>query len=217
MEEKRTEVNSFERAIADARAEIAKPALSPQGAIDAVLRIAHEQCQVDPAHADRAAGYVNEFRDAAVAALKSFRYGDLENAITHFCHQMRYSRLQVAPVPPDPNRPEAVSAWLRPHGWSSLEIECVLDQLRASDGTITAADYESVTIAGRVHSRDRLRLWAKPASAGGPWWDEQAWQAQWPKIEPVVEAAERRADDDEIPGAPGWRYDAKLGRAVKVA
>jgi hypothetical protein len=93
----------------------------------------------------------------------------------------------------------------------------VLDQLRASDGTITAADYESVTIAGRVHSRDRLRLWAKPASAGGPWWDEQAWQAQWPKIEPVVEAAERRADDDEIPGAPGWRYDAKLGRAVKVA
>jgi hypothetical protein len=208
--------NAFQKAIADARAEIATPGLSPQGAVDAVLRIAHEQCHIDPAHAERAAGYVNEFRDAAVAALKGFRYADLEKAITHFFHEMRYTGLQVAPIPPDPNSPEAVSARLRPHGWSSLEIECVLDQLRATCGTISAADFESVTISGRVHSRERLRNWAKPASAGGPWWDEQAWQGQWPKIEPVVQATEPRADD-EISGAPGWRYNAKLGRAVKVA
>jgi hypothetical protein len=103
MEEKRTEANSFARAITAARAEVAKPGLSPQGAVDAVLRIAHEQCHVDPAHAERAAGYVNEFRDAAVAALKGFHYADLEKAITHFYHEMRYSGLQVAPIPEEPN------------------------------------------------------------------------------------------------------------------
>jgi hypothetical protein len=180
------------------------------------LRIAQEQCHVDPAHAERAAGYVNEFREAAVAALKAFRYSELEKAITHFFHQMRFTGLQVAPVPEDPNSLEAVTRWLRPHGWSSLEIECALDQLRATGGTITAADFESVTISGRVHSRERLRDWAKPAWArdGGPWWDESKWQAQWPTIAPVVQAEERPVDD----GLPaGWRYDSAARRAVRIA
>jgi hypothetical protein len=207
--------NPFERAIAEARAEIAKQELSPQGAIDAVLRIALEKCPVHEAHAERAVGFVNEFRKSAVEALKTLHYSELEKATVHFNHQMRFSGLQTAPIPEDPNSVESVGAWLRPHGWSSMEIDCAVEQIRASGGTISAADFESITISGRVHSRERLRDWAKPKAAGGPWWDDQVWQAQWPEIRPVVQAAERRVEDGDVPGAPGWRYDASLGRAVR--
>ncbi len=218
MEEaKRTEGNAFERAIAEARLEIAQPELSPQGAVDRVLRSALEACAVHPVHAEQAAAFVAEFRKAAVQALKELRYSDLEQAKTHFFHQMRFSGLSTAPVPDDPSSIDTVVAWLRPHGWSPAEIECARRQLRADSGSITAADYQSVTISGRVHSRERLRLWDKPAyAANNPWFDEAVWLGQWPEIKPpVAEKPEQRVEDDDVPGAPGWRYDAKLGRAVR--
>jgi hypothetical protein len=216
--EKRTEGNAFERAIADARAEIAKPELTPQGALDAVLRTALDKCEVHPAHAERAAGFVNEFRNAAVAALKTFAYSALEKAISDFYQQMRFSGLQTAPIPEDPSSYEAIAAWLLPHGWSGEEIACVRQQILSGGGTISAADYESVTIGGRVHLRERLRTWDKPGwAANSPWWDEAAWAAKWPKIEPPAaqQAAERPAVDQGLPA--GWRYDASLRRAVRVA
>ncbi len=206
--------NAFERAIADARTDVAKPELSPQGAVDAILRTAFEHCEVHPAHAERAAGFVKEFREAAVAALKAFRYAELEKAITHFYHEMQYSGLQVAPIPEDPNSYEAVAAWLLRHGWVAEEIACVRQQLHADGGTITAVDHQSVTISGRVHSRERLRLWDKPKWANdNPWWDDARWAAKWPKIEPPAAQAAERPVDDGLPA--GWRYDQALGRAVR--
>ena len=216
MENTTIEQNAYERAIADGRAEIAKPECSPQGAIDRILRIALETCPVHPVHAEQAAGFVAEFTKAAAQALKDLRYPDLEQAKTHFFHQMRYSGLSSAPIADDPSSVDTVVAWLRPHGWSPAEIDCARQQLRADGGSITAATFDSVTISGRVHSRERLRLWDKPAyAANNPWWDEAAWLGQWPEIKPVAENPEQRVDDDDVPGAPGWRYDATLGRAVR--
>lgn len=204
MEEGKTiEGNAFQRAIADGRAEVAKPECSPQGAIDGILRIALDTCLVHPVHAEQAAAFVSEFVKAAVQALKELHYSDLEQAKTHFFHQMRYSGLSTAPLPDDPSSVETVIAWLHPHGWSAAEIECARQQIRADGGAITAATFKCVTINGRVHSRERLRLWAKPKyAADNPWFDEAAWLGQWPEIKPpVAENPGQRVDDDDVLGA----------------
>jgi hypothetical protein len=171
---------------------------------------------VHSAHAERAAGFVNEFREAAVAALKGLQYSELEKAKTHFYHQLQYSGLSAAPIPEDPNSYEACAAWLLPHGWSGEEIGCVRQQLRLDGGTITAADYQSVTISGRVHSRERLRMWDKPKWADdNPWWDNARWAEKWPTIQPPAAQEAERPVDDGLPAS--WRYNPALRRAVRVA
>lgn len=212
-EEKSQAANPFGAAIADARAEIASPKLSPQGCLDATLAI---EWNVHPSKYGQAVQFVAEFRKAAVDALRHFDYPGVQRIIEKFHRDMRFSGLSASVVPEDPNRKEAVTNWLRPHGWSSAEIECAIQQLRASGGgTITAADFESVTIGGRVHSRERLRLWAKPQyAADNPWFDESAWAAQWPEIKRPAEQEEEKPPVDGLPA--GWRYDPKQGRAVRV-